>query len=221
MQEQSRSSKVLIMSEVVDLDTVIDMGEELNHKTRIAIFASGSGSNFEALAVACKEGKVDAEVALMVCDKPSAKVIERAERLGIEALVLSPKSFETKQQYEEAILARLSELQVELICLAGYMRIITDVILDAYPERIMNVHPSILPAFKGAKAIEQALAYGVKYFGVTIHLVTPELDSGAILDQEAFRYEGHKVAELEELVHKTEHPLYIRTLQKFIEELNS
>ncbi len=209
------------MSEVVDLETVIDMGEQLNPKTRIAIFASGSGSNFEALAIACQEGKIDAEVAVMVCDKPGAKVIERAERLGINTFVVSPKSFGSKSEYEESILMKLNELQVELICLAGYMRIITDTILDAYPERIMNVHPSILPAFKGAHAIEQALAYGVKYFGVTIHLVTAELDSGTILDQEAFRYEGHKVAELEQKVHDVEHPLYIRTLQRFIEELNS
>ncbi len=209
------------MSELIDLETVIDMGEELNTKTRIAIFASGSGSNFEALAKACQAGDVDAEVAVMVCDKPGAKVIERAERLGIATLVLSPKSFATKSDYESAILAKLNELQVELICLAGYMRIITDTILDAYPERIMNVHPSILPAFKGAHAIEQALEYGVKYFGVTIHLVTPELDSGAILDQEAFRYEGGNVNELEQMVHQVEHPLYIRTLQRFIEELNN
>ncbi len=209
------------MSEIVDLDCVIDMGEELNTRTRIAIFASGSGSNFEALATACLSGEVDAEVAVMVCDKPGAKVIERAERLGIHCFVLSPKECASKQEYEERILAELESLQVELICLAGYMRIITDTILTAYPDRIMNVHPSLLPAFKGAHAIEQALAYGVKYFGVTIHLVNAELDSGAILDQASFRYEGHKVAELETLVHQAEHPLYIRTLQRFIEELNS
>ncbi len=208
------------MSEMVDLDTVIDMGEELNNKTKIAIFASGSGSNFEALAVACQSGEIDADVALMVCDKPQAKVIERAERLGITTLVISPKEFESKQAFEEAILAKLEESQVELICLAGYMRIITDVLLDAYPERIMNVHPSILPAFKGAHAIEQALEYGVKYFGVTIHLVNSELDSGMILDQAAFRYDGHKVAELEEMVHKAEHPLYINAVREFIAELN-
>lgn len=209
------------MSEMVDLDTVIDMGEELNSKTKIAIFASGSGSNFEALTVACQSGEIDADVVLMVCDKPGAKVIERAERLGIETMVLSPKDCASKQAYEEAILARLSELQVELICLAGYMRIITDVLLDGYPERIINVHPSILPAFKGAHAIEQALAYGVKYFGVTIHLVNSELDSGMILDQAAFRYDGYKVAELEQLVHEAEHPLYIKAVQNFIAELNS
>lgn len=209
------------MSEKVDLDTVIDMGEELNVRTKIAIFASGSGSNFEALAAACLSGDVDAEVAVMVCDKPNAKVIDRANRLGIKTFVLSPKDCASKAEYEERILAELEALQVELICLAGYMRIITPIILDAFPERIMNVHPSILPAFKGAHAIEQALEYGVKYFGVTIHLVTAELDSGAILDQEAFRYDGRSVAELEEMVHKTEHPLYIRTLKSFISELNS
>ncbi len=208
------------MSEIVDLDTVIDFGDELNAKTRIAIFASGSGSNFEALAVACADGRVDAEVAVMVCDKVGAKVIERAERLGIEALVLSPKDFASKADFEEAILAKLTELRVEVICLAGYMRIITEVLLEAYPERIMNVHPSLLPAFKGAKAIEQALEYGVKWFGVTIHLVNSELDSGAILDQMAFRYEGHSVEELEKMVHSTEHPLYIATLQRFIEDIN-
>ncbi len=209
------------MSEMIDLDTVIDMGEELNNRTKIAIFASGSGSNFEALATACQRGEIDADVALMVCDKPGAKVIERAERLGVPTFVLSPKSCESKQAYEEAILAKLNELQVELICLAGYMRIVTDVLLDGFPERIMNVHPSILPAFKGAHAIEQALAYGVKYFGVTIHLVNAELDSGMILDQAAFRYDGHNVAELEQKVHEAEHPLYIRAVQNFILELNS
>ncbi len=208
------------MSDILDLDTVIDMGEELNERTRIAIFASGSGSNFEALAVACASGEVDAEVALMVCDRPGAKVIARAERLGIECMVVSPKDFASKAEYEEAIAERLEELQVEVICLAGYMRILTDRLLSLYPERIMNVHPSLLPAFKGAKAIEQALAYGVKWFGVTIHLVTEELDSGAILDQVAFKYDGRNVDELSELVHEAEHPLYVATLRKFIEEIN-
>ncbi len=209
------------MSDIIDLETVIDFGEELNSTTRIAIFASGSGSNFEALATACAEGRIPAEVAVMVCDKPTAGVIERAERLGIEALVLSPKEFASKEEYEMAILDRLSELRVEVIALAGYMRIITDVLLTAYPDRILNVHPSLLPAFKGAKAIEQALAYGVKWFGVTIHLVNEQLDSGAILDQAAFRYEGSSVKELEGMVHATEHPLYVATLARFIEEIEN
>ncbi len=197
------------------------MEETIQNKLRIAIFASGSGSNFEALAVACQSGEIDADVAVMVCDKPGAGVIERAKRLNIKSLVLNPKDFATKAEYEQAILTELESERVELICLAGYMRIITDVLLDAYPERMVNVHPSLLPAFKGAHAIEQALEYGVKYFGVSIHFVTPELDSGAIIDQEAFRYEGNNVAELEQMVHKVEHPLYIKAVKNLVEILNN
>ncbi len=193
---------------------------QVDSKLRLAIFASGSGSNFEALASACISGEIDAEVALMVCDKPGAGVIARAERLGVKALVLSPKSFESKVAYEEAILEALEAERVEFICLAGYMRIITEVLLGAYPERMVNVHPSILPAFKGAHAIEQALEYGVKYFGVSIHYVTDQLDGGGIIDQAAFRYDGNDVAELEELVHKAEHPLYIGAVKRIVEELN-
>ncbi|MFI3318435.1 MAG: phosphoribosylglycinamide formyltransferase [Rikenellaceae bacterium] len=191
-----------------------------DRQLKIAIFASGSGSNFEALASACQKGEVDARVALMVCDRPGAKVIERAERLGVKSLVLSPKSYESKADYEQAILDALTEEGVELICLAGYMRIITDVLLDAYPERMVNVHPSLLPAFKGAHAIEQALEYGVKYFGVSIHYVTSELDGGQIIDQAAFRYDGSSVEELEAMVHEAEHPLYVDSLKRLVELLN-
>ncbi len=205
-------------SQITDMDAPIEGSVD---RLRIAIFASGSGSNFEALAVACQSGEIDADVAVMVCDKPGAKAIERAERLGIKTLVLSPKSFASKAEYEQRILEELEAESVELICLAGYMRIITDVLLDAYPERMVNVHPSLLPAFKGAHAIEQALEYGVKYFGVSIHYVTNELDGGAIIDQEAFRYDGRNVVELEEMVHKVEHPLYIRTVKNLVEILNN
>ncbi len=205
----------------VDLDTVIDFGDKLNDRTRVAIFASGSGSNFEALTVACQSGGLDARVALMVCDKPGAGVIKRAERLGIETLVLSPKDFPSKREYEEAILDKMSELQIEFICLAGYMRILTDVILSAYEDRIINIHPSLLPAFKGIHAIEQAMAYGVKYYGATIHYVNEELDGGAVVDQEAFRYDGDDFNELEEMVHTVEHKLYVRALRIILQILNS
>ncbi len=190
---------------------------ERGSKPRIAIFASGSGSNFEALALACQDGTIGAEVAVMVCDKPGAKVIERAARLGIDALVLSPKDFPSKREYEAVIVERLLKEDVSLVCLAGYMRIIGDELLAAYNNRIINVHPSLLPAFKGAHAIEQALEYGVKLFGVTIHFVNTDLDGGRIIDQEAFRYDGNDAEELAELVHKVEHPLYIRCVQKLIQ----
>lgn len=155
----------------------------------------------------------------MVCDKPTAHVIERASRLGVEALVLSPKDFGSKAEYESAIVEKLRSKEIDLICLAGYMRIVGDALLDSFEGRIINVHPSLLPAFKGARAIEQALEYGVKLFGVTIHYVNRDLDGGQIIDQEAFRYEGHDAEELAELVHGVEHPLYIRCVKRLLETL--
>ncbi len=183
---------------------------------RIAIFASGNGTNFEALAQACLDGRIAAQVALLVCDKLSARVISRAESLGVATLALDPRSFESKGEYERVIVERLRQEDVSLICLAGYMRIVGEVLLSAYRGKIINVHPSLLPAFKGARAIEQALEYGVKFFGVTIHYVEEELDGGAIIDQVAFRYDGTSVEELEQMVHKAEHPLYIECVNKVL-----
>mgnify|MGYP000758918602 FL=1 len=134
----------------------------------IAVFASGNGSNFEALAAACADGRIAARIALMVCDKPGAFVNERAARYGIPTFTFNPKEYPSKADYEREIVRRLRAERVELICLAGYMRILSDVVLEAYRDRIVNIHPSLLPAFKGAHAIADAFAYGVKVFGVTI-----------------------------------------------------
>lgn len=184
---------------------------------RLAVFASGEGTNFEAIVAACEQGALDAEVVLLVCDKPEAPVVERAARHEIETFVFSPKSYASKADYEREIVARLDAAGVELVCLAGYMRIVGDVLLRAYGGRIINVHPSLLPAFRGAHAIEQALEYGVKVFGVTIHYVDAELDGGRIIAQRAFSYEGRDLAELETLIHAVEYPLYIETIKKLIE----
>ncbi len=184
---------------------------------KIAIFASGNGSNFEALAAACLNNEIEARVVLLVCDKVGAGVIERAARLGIPSLVLTPRDFDSKAHYESVIVERLEQEGVDLICLAGYMRIVGETLLGAYRDKIVNVHPSLLPAFRGAKAIEQALEYGVKLYGVTIHFVSEELDGGKIIDQEAFRYEGSSVEELEQMVHKVEHPLYVRAVKRLLE----
>ena len=154
----------------------------------IAVFASGNGSNFEALAAACADGRIAARIALMVCDKPGAFVNERAARYGIPTFTFNPKEYPSKADYEREIVRRLRAERVELICLAGYMRILSDVVLEAYRDRIVNIHPSLLPAFKGAHAIADAFAYGVKVFGVTIHYVNGELDGGRIIAQRAFEY---------------------------------
>lgn len=183
---------------------------------RLAVFASGTGTNFEAIATACGTGVLDAEVVLLVCDKPGAQVVERAAALGIETFVFNPREYESKADFEREIVQRLNAAGVELVCLAGYMRIVGDVLLGAYTGRIVNVHPSLLPAFRGAHAIEQALEYGVKVFGVTIHYVDATLDGGRIIAQRAFDYQGGDVAELEAMVHAVEHPLYIETIKKLI-----
>ena len=184
---------------------------------RLAVFASGSGTNFEAIVTACERGVLDAEVVLMVCDKPGAKVVERAAEHGVAAFVFAPKQYASKADYEREIIARLDAAGVELVCLAGYMRIVGDVLLGAYGGRIINIHPSLLPAFRGAHAIEQALEYGVKVFGVTIHYVDAELDGGRIIAQRAFPYEGDDIGELEAMIHAVEYPLYIETIKKLIE----
>lgn len=186
---------------------------------RLAIFASGNGSNFEALAKACIDGRINATVALCVCDHPGAYVTERAKKLNIPVLELRQKSFPSKKEYEKAILDELRKENVDFICLAGYMRIVGDVLLNAYVDRIVNIHPSLLPAFPGIDAIGQALKYGVKVFGVTVHYVDHTLDGGKIISQVAIPYEGNSREELEPMVHAHEHPLYIETVAKLVNNL--
>lgn len=184
----------------------------------IAIFASGYGSNFEAIADACSDGRIDADIKLLVCDKPSARVCSLASERGIESYIFSPKSFPSKSAFEAEIVSRCREKGIELICLAGYMRIVGETLLEAYRGEIINIHPSLLPSFKGAHAIEQAFEYGVKVFGVTIHYVDESLDGGRIVAQRAFSYEGDDLEELTAMTHAVEHPLYIETIQKLLSE---
>ena len=185
-------------------------------KTRLAVFASGNGSNFEAIAQACADGRLDAEVALVVCDRPGAYVCERAARFGVPVFAFRPKEYPSKEAYEREIVSRLDACGVELVCLAGYMRILSDVMLGAYDGRIINIHPSLLPAFTGAYAMRDACEYGVKVYGVTIHYVNGELDGGRIIAQRAFDYKGSDPDELEAMVHAVEHPLYVETVAELI-----
>lgn len=183
---------------------------------RIAVFASGTGSNFEAIATACQRGEIDAQVVLMVCDKPQAEVVAKAERLGIESFVFSPKDYASKADFETEIVSLLDKAQVELICLAGYMRIVGDTLLSAYEGKIINIHPSLLPAFAGARAVEQALEYGVKVFGITIHWVDHTLDGGKIIAQRAFEYYGDSAEEIHRIGQQIEHKMYVETIKKIL-----
>ncbi|WP_040949695.1 phosphoribosylglycinamide formyltransferase [Gorillibacterium massiliense] len=181
---------------------------------RIAVFASGSGSNFQALAEAAASGKLDAEIALLVCDKPQAPVVEKAQRLGIPVFAFRPKDYPDKAAYEGEIVGKLDELGVDLVVLAGYMRIISSVLLTPYEGRIINVHPSLLPSFPGLDAIGQALAYGVKVTGITVHFVDGGMDTGPIIAQETLRILPEDTAEtLAARIHPIEHKLYAEVVQ--------
>lgn len=183
---------------------------------RLAVFASGEGTNFEAIATACRRGEIPAEVVLCVSDCPGAPVERRAERLGVPMLILDPSEFPDREAYERQILQRLHREAVDLICLAGYMRIVGETLLEAYPRRILNIHPSLLPAFKGRDAIRRAFRYGVKVFGVTVHYVDATIDGGEIIAQEAMNYDGGDFVELEEKIHRIEHRLYPLTIKRII-----
>ena len=185
-------------------------------RVRLAVFASGSGSNYEAIAEACADGRLDAEIVLLVCDKPGAKVLERAKRFGTESFAFNPKDYESKAAYETLLVRMLQERGVDFICLAGYMRIVGPTLLGAFEQRIVNIHPSLLPSFTGAQAIQDAVDYGVKIFGVTTPLVDETLDGGRIIDQGAVVYEGSDIEELTNLIHNIEHKLYVKTINKLI-----
>jgi len=183
---------------------------------QLAVFASGTGTNFVAIAKACASGVINARVALLVCDKPGAPVLDRALELGVETFAFSAKDYASKADYEAQIVKLLDERKVDLVCLAGYMRIVGETLLKAYEGKIVNIHPSLLPAFKGANAVEQAVAYGVKVFGISIHWVSADLDGGKIIAQRAFPYEGSDPAEVHRIGQKIEHELYVETINKIL-----
>ncbi|WP_142066443.1 phosphoribosylglycinamide formyltransferase [Brevibacillus sp. AG162] len=187
---------------------------------KLAIFASGSGSNFEAIVQAVQEGKLTGvEVALLVCDKPGAKVLERAERLGIDAFVFQPKEYADKAAFEQEIVAQLQKRDISLVVLAGYMRLVGDTLLSSYEGKIINLHPSLLPAFPGKDAIGQALAYGVKITGVTVHLVDAGLDTGPIIAQIPVAVQEADTAEtLAARIHAVEHELLVKVIGLLVDE---
>ena len=152
----------------------------------------------------------------MVCDKPGAPVVAKARERGIETFVFSPKDYGSKADYEREIVSMMEARGVELVCLAGYMRIVGDVLLNAYRVRIINIHPSLLPAFRGARAVEQAVEYGVKVYGITIHYVDEQLDGGKIIAQRAFEYDGDDPAEVHRIGQVIEHELYVDTISKLL-----
>lgn len=188
----------------------------------IAVFASGNGSNFAAIAEAVKTGKIKASLKALIVDKPKAYVITRAKEYNIPCYVIELKNFNSKKEYEEKIVSILKPLNIDLICLAGYMKICDEVLLNNYPNKIINIHPALLPAFKGAHAILDAYNYGVKITGVTIHYVNKEIDGGKIIAQEAITInDDENIETLEARIHEVEHKLYVKTINKLLEDYNA
>ena len=186
---------------------------------RIAIFASGNGSNFQALAEAIERGEVHASIELLICDQPGAYCIDRAKLLNIPIVVFCRKDYPTKQDFEQDILRQLHAKEVDLIVLAGYMRLIGPVLLTAYPEKIINIHPSLLPAFPGKNAVLQAVEAGVKVTGVTIHYVDAGMDTGPIIAQRAISIQkGESAEDIHRKIQQVEHELYPKIIDQICNE---
>lgn len=183
----------------------------------IAVFASGSGTNFESIVHQSRKENWPKPVSLLISDREGAKVLDRAERLDVPHYLVSPKSFPNKEAYESAILEVLEEKQIEWIVLAGYMRLIGSTILEKFRGRIVNIHPSLLPAFVGKNAIEQAFAYPVKVSGVTVHFVDEGMDTGPIIAQVPVAIdENDTLAAYTKKIQAVEHQLYPEVVRQLI-----
>ena len=187
--------------------------------TRIAVFASGNGSNLQALIDAIGQGQLRAELKLVVSDRPDCHALQRARSAGIAVLAFEPADFRDKAHYEGVIAEELAKSRVEYLVLAGYMRLMGSTLLQLYPRRIINIHPSLLPHFPGKDAIGRALAAGAAETGVTVHYVDEGIDTGPVIAQERIAVvPGEGRADLEQKIHAVEHRLYPQVLRQIFQE---
>ena len=152
--------------------------------SRLGVLLSGRGSNFEAIADSIEAGRLEAEIAVVISNSPRAEGLERARQRGLRAACIPSKAME-REAYDRLVVAELREARVDLVCLAGFMRLLSAYFVAEFPQRILNIHPSLLPSFPGLEAQAQALEHGVKYTGCTVHLVDERLDAGPVLVQKA------------------------------------
>ncbi|WP_226671521.1 phosphoribosylglycinamide formyltransferase [Metabacillus litoralis] len=184
---------------------------------KLAVFASGNGSNFQAIFDSIKLGEIQAEISVVICDKTNAGVIERAKSVNIPVVCFVPKEYTTKADFEKEVLTVLQNHKIDYVILAGYMRLIGETLLGAYENRIVNIHPSLLPAFPGKDAVGQAFQAGVKVTGVTVHFVDAGMDTGPIIAQKAIEIEaGDTIEAIADKIHKVEHMLYPKVIKKLV-----
>ncbi|SHK29181.1 phosphoribosylglycinamide formyltransferase [Desulforamulus aeronauticus] len=187
-------------------------------KLRIGVLASGRGSNLQAILDQCQAGLLPAEVVVVISDKPGAYALERARAAGIAAYSVPVKDYPNKEEYEQAIVRILQQFQVQLLCLAGYLRLVGEPLLKAFPNRIMNIHPALLPSFPGLHGQRDALHYGVKISGCTVHFVDEGMDTGPIILQAAVPVLDDDTEEtLAARILEQEHRLYPQAVKLFAE----
>ena len=191
--------------------------ENLENLKNIAVLASGNGSNFQAIADAIKKGKLKAHLKLLISDNPEAYCLQRAAKARVKAFIADRRDFSGRKDFEEQIILKLRSEKIDLIILAGFMRLLSGEFIKKYRGRVVNIHPSLLPVFKGAQAIKDAFDYGAKVSGVTVHFVDEEMDHGPIILQEPLKIkEGWSLEELEKNIHNLEHKIYPQVISLFL-----
>ncbi len=184
----------------------------------IAVLVSGSGTNLQAIIDAVGAGYIPAKIALVLSDKKEAFALERARKASIETLVLDKKDFKTREDLDKEIIRNLKKRDVGLVVLAGFMRLLSPHFIQEYRNRIINIHPALLPSFKGTHGIKDALEHGAKVTGATVHFVDEKLDNGAIILQRTVEVKEDDTEEtLLERVHKEEHRIYPEAIKLFVE----
>ena len=184
----------------------------------IAVLCSGNGTNLQAIIDAVKAGRIPARIALVVSDNKDAYALERAKKAGIETLILDKKGFKTREDFDKEVARHLKKKDVKLVVLAGFMRLVSPWLIGEYKNAIINIHPALLPSFKGTRGIKDALEYGAKVTGVTVHFVDEELDGGPIILQKALEVKEDDTEEtLLARVHKEEHGIYPEAIKLFVE----
>lgn len=186
----------------------------------LGVLASGSGSNLEAIANAIENGQLLAKIAVVIYNEPEAFAKQRAEKFGVTAILINHRDYKSRQALDREIIKQLRACKVDLVIMAGWMRIVTQVLIDAFPERILNVHPSLLPSFKGIHAIAKAFEYGVKITGCTVHLLSLEVDSGKILKQAAVSILPDDTLEaLQKRIQVQEHLIYPQAIAEYSQSI--
>ena len=181
-----------------------------------AVLASGRGGNLHAIIKAIKAGKIKAHLKVVISDKKDAYALEHAREAKIPDVYMNPKDFTDRESYDKAIVERLHEFKIDFVVLAGYMRLVSDYFIQQYPDKILNIHPSLLPEFKGMHAIKTAFDSGITVTGATVHIVVREMDSGPIILQEQVRVDAKDTLEsLEEKIHQAEHRIYPQAIDLF------